>query len=157
MTGMRWLRDIGVVIVVFVALSWWQTRDFLPSGTPAPALPGIAFAADDATLVYFFAPWCGVCKVSAHNAALLEEWLGAKVLLVGLDYDARDDVDAFIRAHDLGKQKLVYGDAAVRDAYKITAYPSFYIVGKDQNLAFGSVGYSTLLGMAWRYLVMRHR
>jgi thiol-disulfide isomerase/thioredoxin len=161
----RLVRDLLLAVAVVSAVSWWQTRDLLPAAAPAPALiepyldaaePAAPFDlsafSDKTVLLYFFAPWCGVCKLSAGNLHHLRRLTSADdtaVVAVALDYESAADVRAFVRDAGLDVP-VVMGDAKVRDAFKITAYPSYYVLAKGGVIAHASVGYSTLFGLWWR-------
>src|SRR5690606_40590527 len=77
---LRLLRDVFLVILLFVGIRYFQTRD-MPSG-PAPALEGRGLSGEVVSLadlegepvvVYFWASWCGVCKAISGNVESLAE------------------------------------------------------------------------------------
>lgn len=152
------------MIGVFVGVGAWQTRDHLGSSDPAPAfaLPSLRDDIPTAlpvkgkrTLVYFFAPWCGVCKLSAANLATVRAWTSAEdsdVLAVALDYETRADVQTFVDEHAVGVPVLL-GTDAVRDAFRVTAYPTYYVLDAEGRVEHVSVGYSSLVGMVTRLAI----
>ena len=83
----RWrsiLLNIGLFLLVFLAVTTFQSRNMLASdGRVAPALGGptlageswdLRHAGERPVLVYFFAPWCRICSASADNLARLRRW-----------------------------------------------------------------------------------
>lgn len=154
------LFDVGVLAVVFVAVHAWQTRD-LPTDQAAPAtvLPlldrtqrGSAVIAGRSGIVYFFAPWCRVCRVSIGNLDDLVD--GERVAwgtVVALDYADQEEVRAFIRRTGVDLPVLL-GDARTAADWSVRAFPTYYVVDAEGRIASRSVGYSTWLGMwvrAW--------
>lgn len=154
-------RDVLLVAVVFAGVSAWQTRHHLGSADPVPRfevdrLDGASKqtlpAAERRSLLYFFAPWCGVCKLSAGNLATVRRWNGdeaADVVAVALDYESVEDVRRFVDEHEVGVDVLL-GNDAVRDAFRVDAYPTYYVIDAEGRVEHVSVGYSSLVGMAAR-------
>lgn len=157
-------RDLLVVGVVFFAISTWQTRDHLGAGAPVPAFEAARLSdgivtplpvAGRRTLVYFFAPWCSVCKVSAGNLATVRRWVGveaADVVAVALDYEKADDVRRFVEDHDVGVAVLL-GTEALGAAYRVGSYPTYYVLDAEGRVEHVSVGYSSIVGMYGRLVI----
>ena len=104
------------------------------------------------TLVYFFAPWCGVCHASIDNVEDIrtkrtEDEL--TVYAVALDWSGRESVERFVAQHDLTIPVLL-GTDAVRQAYHVDAFPSYYVLDEQGKITARSRGYSTELGMRLR-------
>lgn len=157
----RILRDVVVVALILFGIGLWQTKDLVPSGEPAPAvtaplLGGEAFdlaaLKGRPVLLYFFAPWCSVCKVSASNAAWIRKWLptNIEVAAVALDYETEESIAAFVRDAGIESLPVVKGTDDIRDRYKVAAYPTYYVVDAEGRIKSRSVGYSTFLGMLLR-------
>lgn len=141
----------------------WQSRDNLSSGTLAPSYtlptlysgePLTVPAAGKPTLVYLFAPWCGVCEMSASNLNWLRHLRSTEsldIVAVALDYEDRASVEAFVKKSGL-EVPVILGTDDMRDAYHISAYPTYYVIGDSGQVRSVSVGYSTFIGMALRSL-----
>ena len=106
--------NVLFVVVVFMIVSTFQTRNMLPtSDIPAPALKGallrggsydIAEAGNRPTLVYFFAPWCKICGASAGNLTRLRRLRdddALEILAVALDWQDRDELRDYVDRHEL--------------------------------------------------------
>jgi len=156
----RWGLEIGVVVVLFFALSSWQTRGLLPAGEPMPAfdlvdLQGQRVQLSDfrgkTLLVHVWATWCGVCRreFSALNA--LHESLDRDEALVTIVADSRDRarLARFVREHQLEYPVLLATDEVIEN-YKIEAFPTNYYVDGTGMLRDKTVGLSTRTSMGAR-------
>lgn len=104
------------------------------------------------TIVYFFAPWCKICHVSIDN--LQEFYLAhqnVEVIAVALDYQHKDEIVEFSKDHQL-TFPIALGNAAVKETFKISGYPSYYILDADNNIVGKSMGYSSKFGLYLRTL-----
>ena len=163
----RWwsslLLDLALIGVVFGVVSGWQGRHLLPANDPRTA-PGFTLAGLDGgaysladndgrpAVLYFFAPWCGVCNLSVHNlrqlrAAREEEDLA--IYLISVGHRSREEVAEFVERHELTMPVLLDGGGTARD-YHVQATPTVYILDKDKRIKHRSVGYTTSLGLRLR-------
>lgn len=160
----RILRDLVVLAAIFFGVTFWQTRNLVGTGEAAPAIvaPRTDGAAFDLTalkgkpvLLYFFAPWCSVCRFSASNAQWVRRALGSRieVTAVALDYESEASIGEFIKAAGIEELPVVKGDDRIRDAYKVSAYPTYYLLDDQGRIKSKGVGYSTLLGLFLRALL----
>ncbi len=101
------------------------------------------------TVIYFFAPWCSICKLSISNLQkLYENSEKINVVAVALDYVNPLQVEDFAQDLDLSLP-IVYGNEEVKKAYQVSAYPSYYVVANNE-IQHRSMGYSTELGLFLR-------
>jgi len=158
----RFAIDAALFLLILAAVGAWQTRDLVSSGTPAPDfvlrdLDGVSHRLADLkgrkVLLYFWAPWCGVCKAVAPNVASIAESAGddVEVLSVALSFKSAEDVARVAREEGIPGTVLL-GDGAVREAWSVSAYPTFYVLGADGTIRHSVVGYSTWLGLRARLL-----
>jgi thiol-disulfide isomerase/thioredoxin len=153
-----WTRDIligGLIIAGFMA---YQNRNLLEdNGSIQIAaqnfvqLNGNMYSlapSDKNTLIYFFAPWCAVCKMSIGNLDVVdtEEY---NVVRVALDYQSLEEIEAF--AKDAGVQGIVLlGGEPHKKSFNISGYPTYYILNKNLQVIKHDMGYSTSLGLKLR-------
>jgi len=157
----KWLWRLGEVVlslILFTSISLWLSRHMLDSDTLAPAsqltrlgdresLQLIWPARHERTLVYFFAPWCSVCRVSMPGLNLLQtDDQQLRVIVVALDWDNRQQVQQFIEDTGFSGEVLL-GNDTVTAEWKITGYPSYYVVGKDGRILHADRGLSTPPGL----------
>ncbi|OYW92916.1 MAG: heme-binding protein, partial [Alishewanella sp. 32-51-5] len=71
-----WIVTILLASSVFFGVSWYKERALLKSASTAPAFIAMTAEGDlfrstelqgRQTLLYFFAPWCGICRLSMPN------------------------------------------------------------------------------------------
>lgn len=104
------------------------------------------------TVLYFFAPWCQICNLSIENLeALHQKNKDLAIMAIALDYESRGSVIEFVQRHHL-TFPVVYGTPEVKSAFKVKAYPSYYILNKENSIIGKSLGYSTETGLYLRTL-----
>lgn len=152
------LFDAVALIVVFVLISAWQTRN-LPNDDNTPQLAAIwldnagadsVIPSGDTGVVYFFAPWCGICRSSIDN---LDELVSsgdiAWARVVALDYSDIDEVREFIG--DTGvKLPVLLGNTQTAEDWQIRGFPTYFVIDGEGRIVSRSVGYSTRLGLKAR-------
>ena len=153
------LAEIVVAFGIFLALSAWQSRNMLADEETVPALTAVSVAGkpmtfpdDSATnhLVYFFAPWCTICHLSIENLNIVHsQHPDLNIIIVALDYQSKAEVYEFLSEHDLDFSVLL-GNRRWAESYKITAFPSYYVIDSAGRVVSQSMGYSTALGMLAR-------
>ncbi len=157
-----WLMDAILLLMFIILLTWWQGRDALAAaGQPAPGfeLTALEGGVHDLkryqgkqVLLYFFAPWCSICRLSADNLNDLRESRSEEdlvILMMALSYDDVSEVREFVTDLDLGVPVLL-GTAQQSEDYQIMGFPTYYVLDQDGRLASRSIGYSTEIGMRLR-------
>ena len=146
-----------LMLMLLGGLSLWVSRHMLDTDSRAPhaRLPllggGTAElnwpATADNTLVYFFAPWCQVCRISMPGLNLLGTEEGSlRIAVVALDYSSEQEVQQFI--DDVGyRGEVLLGSARTGQEWQITGYPSYYVVSADGLIAHQDMGISTPPGL----------
>ncbi len=109
-------------------------------------------AQDKKTVIYFFAPWCQVCHVSIGNLqSLYEKNEQLDVIAVALDFNNSDEVMEFTKQHQL-TFPIALGNEKIKQAFSISAYPSYYVLSEENTIITKSMGYSSELGLYLRSL-----
>jgi thiol-disulfide isomerase/thioredoxin len=158
----RWKRialELFVGVVIVAGIQAWRARDLLPADERTAAPPfqlldlegrpwNAAKLAGEPALIYFFAPWCGVCAASAPQLRWFHRWRGdeVQVLLVGLDYSTPAELREFAAKHGFTMPVLV-GDPATAAAYRIRGYPTYYVMDAQGRIARRDVGLTTVAGL----------
>ncbi|WP_296980714.1 MULTISPECIES: TlpA family protein disulfide reductase [unclassified Thalassolituus] len=161
----QWLRrliELSVFILLFSLISMWLGRHMLDSETPAPTSQLTTLPTGDSnplpaslhwpaqyerTLVYFFAPWCSVCRISMPGLNTLPtDDHSLRVIAIALDWQSRSEVQQFIA--DTGFNGEVFlGTADTAQAWQISGYPSYYVVDKQGLIVHSDRGVSTPPGL----------
>ena len=158
-----WINQGLIFLGIFLAITWWQQKDMLQisSDSLAPSfslvdMVGEVVQFDPAdqeqkTLVYFFAPWCGVCHVSINNIEAIKKSSEGKIKFyaIALDWQSKQEVEAFLTEHDLTMPVLL-GTRETSDKFKIGGFPSYYVIDRSGILQSKDMGYTTELGMRVR-------
>lgn len=158
----RWLVDLALLAIVFLAVSAWQERDLLPADAqPAPA---VTLLDVDGTLrslsdfegrpvqLHFWATWCGVCRqqhgaLNAVHASVDDD--GPVLISVIVDSGNRAAVRAY--ADERGIEYPIWLDTgAVTRAFNVTAFPTNFYLDAEHRVVGRDVGLSTRWGMRWR-------
>ena len=158
------LLNVGLAVLVFLVVSAFQSRNMLAAdGEAAPDLRGTSLAGERydlaelrerPALVYFFAPWCTICAVSADNLVRLRRWRDVEdleIVAVALDWESEAEVRDYVERHELNARVVLAGAEVARD-WRIQAFPSYYVLDERHRVLRRDIGYSTQLGLwlrAW--------
>ena len=160
-------KNILLILVLVIAADFYHGRKLLQKGVEAPqytlewlyqkeaqvqTIPGV----QKGTLIYYSAPWCGVCKVTGNNLKRASEWLrflGKEIFAVevALSYSSRQDLIRYSKDH--GTKNLLMGSNDVLESYKVNAFPSFYFINDSGKVSSATSGYTSSLGLFIRALV----
>ncbi len=155
---MRVALEVGVALLVFLALSAWQTRRLLPtSGEQAPDfqlrdLSGNLVSRQDfdgrATLIHFWATWCGVCRQELSALNWLYQRLGPDEALVTIVADSEDPgaVRRFVRDNEI-RYPVLLATPEVLERYRVSAFPTNYYLDGSGGVQDKTVGLSTRFSM----------
>lgn len=155
----RWLlRDIPLILAVYLVIQTWQSRDLVDQSLPAQlqqrSLPtltgGVATIGShqSMSLIYLFAPWCEICKLSAAN---LNEWANQdlKVQSIALSWQERSEVEAFKNNSDLNTDILLGGDLEISEL-GVRVFPSYLIIDQNGQVILSWTGYTSKAGLFLR-------
>lgn len=156
----KWIRDVVFILFAFWAVDAWHTRDMLDADSGLMSELTLVSLEGDVerigrdskrpTVLYFFAPWCGVCRLSMGNLESLDE-AQVRVVAIALDYANQTEVEQFLQ--DIDVQVPTYlGTSELKQRFVIKAYPSYYVLDENFEIQGRTVGYSTTLGMWLRTL-----
>ena len=150
--------DLLMVLMVMGVIHAWQTRD-LPLGevTPETVLPLLASGmisgaveSGASGVVYFFAPWCGICKHSIGNLdQQVEDGSIAWAKAIALDFSNEDEVTQFVADTGITLPVLL-GTSHTAEDWGIQGFPTYFVIDAEGNIHSRSVGYSTSLGLKMR-------
>jgi len=155
----RFALELLVFVVIVAGIQAWRARDLLPADERTAAPPfelldlhgrpwSTASLAGKPAVIYFFAPWCGVCAASSPQLRWFDRWSGddVQIVLVGLDWSAHEELSAYAAKHALTMPVLA-GDPGTGAAYRIRGYPTYYVIDSLGRIARRDVGLTTAAGL----------
>ena len=156
----RWGKEIALMLLIFAAVSAWQTRGLIGRAEAAPDVALVSMSGERTTLkalagkktvLVLWAPWCGVCKAEVGQLNALAGSLGddAQLVSVALSYEAQADVQRFIDDHGV-RYPVLLGDRSAVRALRVSAYPTTYILDAQGRVTHSMVGYTTSWGIRAR-------
>jgi thiol-disulfide isomerase/thioredoxin len=155
MTALKWSRDLILLGLFVLIITWWQSRDLLEDdGSLVMANGNLVtlnsdvqplFTADKRTLVYFFAPWCKICEASIGNLDALED-PSLRIVKIALDYQSRNEVETFVNNNDVSGDVFL-GTEHLKQQYQVPGYPTYYFLNEQRQVIGRSFGYSTTIGL----------
>lgn len=151
----RWLVELGLVMLVIVAVQWWQTRDG-PSG-PAPALRGQLLNGERVVLsdlrgrpvlVHFWATWCPLCRLEEDSIQAIAQ--DHAVLTIATTSGDAAEVQAYLDENGLNFPVLLDESGEIGRQWGVRGVPTSYVLDAEGNTAHATVGYSTGWGLRLR-------
>lgn len=162
---MKLIRSIVIncilIGLIITAVTVFQQRNLLNTdNTPAPYfnLPlldsnqqrlSIAQLKGNTTVVYFFAPWCSICRYSMPNLENVLSHSDINAIGIALDYKNEQEVAQFVDELNL-TMPILLGNRHTQTNYKISAFPTYYVINGQLQITSRSMGYSSELGISLR-------
>lgn len=151
------LLQILLFIVIFIAALSWQQKDMLANDEPIESFmlkdlndqPHTLFNApeDKKTLLYFFAPWCSICRISMPSLNTLNKEK-VNIYVIALSYDSKEQLKTFMQ--DIDYQGLVLlGNPKIARQFKISAFPSYYLLNEEHKIIHKGLGLSSSIVLWW--------
>lgn len=105
-------------------------------------------------VLYFFAPWCSICRTTVGNLEYLKSLRSSgklEILSIGLDYSDAKQIARYQKDHNMSIPVLL-GDESVSEAYRIRGFPTVYFIDKEGKVSASSLGYISTIGLYFRSL-----
>jgi thiol-disulfide isomerase/thioredoxin len=157
-----WPRDILIGALIIAGVIAYQNRNLLDDDGSIQISPqnfvqlnGDMYSlqpSDKKTLIYFFAPWCTVCKMSISNLDVVDT-KNYNVVRIALDYQSVEEIEAFAKDAEV-EGTILLGGLPHKQRFNITGYPTYYILNEDLQVIKRDMGYSTSLGLSFRTLAL---
>ncbi len=158
---LSYIAEFFILILIVWGVSKWQGRNLVSRNEQAPGfslktVTGLDISSESLkgkkTVIYFFSPWCSVCKLSSGNITAVKNSVkDINIIAIALSWDKPEDVQKFIVEHNLDVP-VILGDDAIGAKYKIEAFPTIYILDGKGRIINSLVGYTTVLGLRLRLL-----
>lgn len=104
--------------------------------TLAGAELDVSALAGEPVVLWFWAPWCTICRVEAPDVAAAAADLEGDVTFLGVPgRGATADMRSFVQDTGTGDlQHLVDGDGSLWQRFRVVSQPSFAFVGADGSV-----------------------
>ncbi len=152
---LRWLRDIAIVVLIVVAVQWWQTRD-MPRGE-APPLAGAGLQGEPISLseqlgqpvlIYFWANWCPVCSITSGNIADISK--DYPVITVATTSGDAAEVGNYMREQALEMPVVMDESGDLARQWGVFGLPGIFIIDSKGVIDYAGMGYSSEIGLRVR-------
>ncbi len=154
----KFILKAALVIAVIVLIRFFQQQDLTIGVAPTFLSKnllggeiGLNSPPKTATLVHFWATWCGVCALENDNIQAIVEQKKYPVLNIAWQSGSNESLLQYAKDKKLDPNQIIndqYGTLA--KLYGANATPISFIVDKQGNIAFSEVGYTTQLGLQLR-------
>ena len=163
--SVRWAMDIAFFLILFGAIAAYQTRNLLPSGGMSPNftvhdldhnIVTLADVTGKPTLLYFWAPWCGVCKAQSSNISALHKKHGDKYNIYGiaLDYGTEEALRQHIETNNIDYPTLT-GGRGTAGLFNVNTFPTMYVLSSEGEIKNTVIGYTPTLTLRIRLALAR--
>ncbi|MBQ4836205.1 MULTISPECIES: TlpA family protein disulfide reductase [Pseudoalteromonas] len=156
------LFNIIIFVVVLAAALAYQELGMLEDdgkqSAPYFSLPTLADPSErynisalqgERSVIYFFAPWCNICRYSMPNIDKLHRQGKVNAVAIALDFQSTEEITKFSQDLNLSMPILLGNQKTAQD-YKVKAYPTYYVMDPKLKIIERSIGYSSELGIRLR-------
>lgn len=152
---LRWSLELGAVVVIFVLINIYNTRD-APSG-PAPEISGqlldgtavsLQSMQGKPVLLQFWASWCPICGIQQSSIdAIAKDY---NVLSVAMDEATPEQLRDYMKDKGVDYPVLHDPDYRIARQYAVRGVPSSFIIDSHGNIRFVESGYTSGTGLKLR-------
>ncbi|MGK3127774.1 protein disulfide oxidoreductase [Pantoea sp. C8B4] len=154
----RWLREAAVLVLIAAAIMWgmdWLRAPQLPADLAQQPLTTInsevnlaTLSQDKPVLVYVWATWCGVCKLTTPTVAALSQ-NGTQVVTVALRSGDDQRVATWLEKKGLQGPAVNDENGAVSQRWDINVTPTFIVLERGKVVST-TTGWSSAWGLKLR-------
>ncbi len=153
-------RDLAIFLALLLLIEFWQARQLVHGQLPIAlsslrhlesSQPVRTFK-ESPLLLYVFAPWCGVCRVSASNLNLIDQH--TTVIGLGVSWKDTEELSQFASEAKM-EVPILIGTENEQDLLKVAAFPSYFLIDENGKIVRAWSGYTTSFGLFSRLLVVK--
>ena len=154
----RWLAiilQLSIIIIIITGVRAWQLRDAMTGKAPdiqAVLLDGQAIKLADYSgqpvLLYFWASWCPVCKITSNSVNSIAQ--DYKVITLASWSGKAEEVQQYMDEAGLTMPVIVDNQGEWAERYGIKGVPASFIIDAAGDIQFIESGYTTEYGLRLR-------
>ncbi|UCX04013.1 protein disulfide oxidoreductase [Shewanella glacialimarina] len=169
-TGSFWvkqLRDISIILVILFFITSYLQRDMINGQAPNLSavtvsqqsfdLTTLASTSTKPTLIYFWGSWCSVCKITSPMVNSVASSNDYQVISIAVASGSDDDITQYMQLNQLSFEVIneaqlpqVINQPSLSQQWGANAFPSIYIIDKNQHIRFVTSGVTTTWGLKLR-------
>ncbi|MGV6817293.1 MAG: protein disulfide oxidoreductase [Thiotrichales bacterium] len=147
--------ELVIFVVLYLGLKAWLQRD-LAQGVPpsfvAHNIQGEPVSLESyrgqPVMLHFWASWCRICNFEKGAVEKVSQrW---PVVTVAMQSGDRVEVEQFLTEKGLSWNTVVDESGQLAERFGVKGVPATFFLGKDGQIRFKEVGYTTALGMRLR-------
>jgi thiol-disulfide isomerase/thioredoxin len=96
------------------------------------------------TLLYFFAPWCGICNATASGIGKDFSEGNTRLIMIALSYDQVEEIEEFSSRHQVDNFVML-GNSQTAEKFKIDAFPTYYLLDESGAIKQKGIGLAKTL------------
>ena len=147
--------EVLVFLLIYMGLRAWMQRDLVAGAAPeiqAVNLTGSVVSLQDfqnqPVLLHFWASWCKICRFEQGAiTSITDKW---PVLTVAMESGTNEQVENFMRQHNLDWQTINDETGRIADRYGVAGVPTSFIIDSAGKIRFRESGYTTAAGLRLR-------
>jgi len=113
-----------------------------------PTLSGAVQVLPKPTLIYFWASWCGICRMM--QTTLVDIAGDVPVITVAFQSGDRATVSGYMSKNGFEVPTIVDEEGGLGQAYGIRGVPALFFLDRAGNIRYTSIGYTTSVGIRLR-------
>ena len=150
-----WLINIVIVLTIYQAVQYYHSRS-TPKGI-APSISGnlldgkfvsLATTTERPMLVHFWATWCGVCRLEQDSIDSLSK--DFPVIAIASQSGTTQELAAAVKQRGITVPVLPDEHGRLAKVFGVKAYPTTFVLGKNNEIYDVEVGYTTEFGFRFR-------
>ncbi|MBT1446293.1 protein disulfide oxidoreductase [Shewanella sp. JM162201] len=151
------LLEAAIAMALFYGIAAFQQKDMLKDTAPAISASGVEHSlltlphsGGKPTLVYFFADWCSVCKLTSPAISRIES--DYPVVAIAVDSGNDERVRAFLQQQGY-EFDAINDNGALAKQFGVSGFPSIFVVDGDGNIHFVTRGITSEPGLRLRLFI----
>lgn len=155
-TVKSWALNIALLFGVYMLIQAYHARHAPQSG-PAPDIQALDLNGQHvelkhyqgkATLVYFWATWCGVCSMTRGSIDNIAQ--DHPVITIASQSGNNEEIKTYQQQHQFDVTIINDKQGQISQAYGVQAFPSMFILDSKGNISDVEIGLSSEWGLRLR-------